>query len=168
MLGYLLFLFTFGIGNNTDWFSGGREKIFILLSFKKYNGEQCHDSGCKKSPFKVVRITGITQITTNQRGGKGTDIHSHIENGICSIQPSVSRFVELPHERRNGRFETTISQDQESESAIHHPVSKFRIIQSRGTHEHQELSDCHHHCSPKHRATDSPIFISNVSANQRS
>ena len=114
MVGLVFFLFTFSIGDNTNRFSGRRKKIFILLSLEKNNGEQCHDSGCKKSPFKVMRITGITQITTNQRSSKRAYIHSHIKNGVCSIQPPVSGFVELTYQRGDSRFEATIAQDQEA------------------------------------------------------
>ena len=93
MVGLVFFLFTFSIGDNTNRFSGRRKKIFILLSLEKNNGEQCHDSGCKKSPFKVMRITGITQITTNQRSSKRAYIHSHIKNGVCS---TTHRHPNLP------------------------------------------------------------------------
>ena len=134
---------------------------------KKRQESNPNHTGNEESPLKIVRISGITQITANQRCCERTDIHSHIENGVCSIQTSVTRLIKLSDQRRNGRFETTISQDQESESAIHQPVCKVRIIQCGSTHKHQELSDSHHHRSPEHGTTDSPIFISDISANQR-
>ncbi len=39
------------IGDDTNRFTGRREKIFILLSFKENNSEQRHDSGMREIPI---------------------------------------------------------------------------------------------------------------------
>ena len=104
MVGLVFFLFTFSIGDNTNRFSGRRKKIFILLSLEKNNGEQCHDSGCKKSPFKVMRITGITQITTNQRSSKKS-LHSLPYKKWCMQHPTAClrvRRADLPERETVG------------------------------------------------------------------
>ena len=114
MFGFILLFFTSGVGDDTNRFTGRREKVFILLSFKEDNSEQRHDSGCEESPFKVLRIPCVSQETANQRSSKRTYINTHIENGVCSIQPPVSGFVELTYQRRDSGFEATIAQDQEA------------------------------------------------------
>ena len=101
-------LFLFSIRNDAELLAVGTDKVFILLCLEQYDRKDGDNCGNQKAPFEVVRITGFAKIATYQRGKERAYIDAHIEYGIGGVQPSVARFVQLSHEGRYRRFETSV------------------------------------------------------------
>ena len=160
-------LFLFSIGNDAELLAVGTDKVFILLCLEQYDRKDGDNCGNQKAPFEVVRITGFAKIAAYQRGKERAYVDAHIEYGIGGVQPSVARFVQLSHEGRYRRFETSVSQYKEGESAIHQPVRQLDSVQHGRAEEHQKLSQCHHDGSPEDRTADAPVFVGNISADKR-
>ena len=62
-------LLPFSVRNNTEWLSVRTDQVLALLRFEQNYREYCNDCCNQESPFEIIRITRLTEVTANQRGG---------------------------------------------------------------------------------------------------